>query len=97
MGYRAIYSYAWDVAERPLADFAREVRGLGLNTVTLAGSYHAGKFIRPHGAAARSISPRTAPSISAPTKSATAASSRSRTASAKSTTCSASLPTPASR
>ena len=49
MRYRAIYSYAWDVAERPLADFAREVRGLGLNTVTLAGSYHAGKFIRPRG------------------------------------------------
>ena len=32
-----------------LGDVADEIRALGLNTVTLAGSYHAGKFIRPHG------------------------------------------------
>lgn len=49
MSYRAIYTYSWDLAERPLAAFASEIRDLGLNTVTLAGSYHAGKFIRPRG------------------------------------------------
>jgi hypothetical protein len=49
MSYRAIYAYAWDLAERPLAEALAEIKGLGLNTVTLAGSYHAGKFIRPRG------------------------------------------------
>ena len=49
MKYRAIYAYAWDLAERPLGEVAGELKGLGLDTVTLAGSYHAGKFIRPRG------------------------------------------------
>jgi hypothetical protein len=49
MSYRAIYSYAWDIAEVGVAAFADEIRALGLNTVTLAGAYHAGKFLRPHG------------------------------------------------
>jgi len=49
MSYRAIYAYAWDIAEVGVAAFADEIRALGLDTVTLAGSYHAGKFIRPHG------------------------------------------------
>jgi hypothetical protein len=49
VSYRAIYAYSWDLAERPVAAFASEIRALGLNTVTLAGSYHAGKFIRPRG------------------------------------------------
>jgi hypothetical protein len=49
MTYRAAYTYAWDLAERRLDEVVAEVRGLGLNTITLAGSYHAGKFIRPRG------------------------------------------------
>jgi hypothetical protein len=49
MSYRAIYAYAWDIEERGVSAFADEVRTLGLNTVTLAGAYHAGKFLRPHG------------------------------------------------
>ena len=49
MTYRAIYAYAWDVAERGVADFVPGARALGLDTVTFAGSYHAGKFIRPKG------------------------------------------------
>ena len=49
MSYRAIYAYAWDVAETGVAEFIEEVRALGLDTVTLAGAYHAGKFLRPHG------------------------------------------------
>lgn len=53
MSYRAIYAYAWDVSEIGAASFVEEVRSLNLNTVTLAGSYHAGKFIRPHGKAGK--------------------------------------------
>ncbi|MDR3472098.1 MAG: hypothetical protein P4M09_10455 [Devosia sp.] len=53
MSYRAIYAYAWDVAEIGAAAAVDEFRGLGLDTVTLAGSYHAGKFLRPHGRSGR--------------------------------------------
>ncbi|MCB1376873.1 MAG: hypothetical protein KDK89_00665 [Alphaproteobacteria bacterium] len=47
--YRALYAYAWDLAETGVSEAATEFRDLGLNTVTFAGSYHAGKFLRPHG------------------------------------------------
>jgi hypothetical protein len=53
MSYRAIYAYAWDLAERTPGEAAAELKGLGLNTVTLAGAYHAGKFIRPRGIAGK--------------------------------------------
>jgi hypothetical protein len=49
MSYRAIYTYAWDLAEEGVAKAVAQFRSLGLNTVTYAGSYHAGKFLRPHG------------------------------------------------
>ncbi len=49
MSYRAIYTYAWDLAEAGVAEAVKEFRTLGLDTVTMAGSYHAGKFLRPHG------------------------------------------------
>ncbi len=49
ISYRAIYTYAWDLAEAGVPEAVAEFRDLGLNTVTLAGSYHAGKFLRPHG------------------------------------------------
>ena len=49
MSYRAIFAYAWDLDERPLAAVADEVRGWGLDTVSYAASYHAGKFLRPRG------------------------------------------------
>jgi hypothetical protein len=49
MSYRALYTYAWDIAETGVRAAVDEFRGLGLNTVTVAGSYHAGKFLRPHG------------------------------------------------
>ena len=35
-----------------------EFRSLGLNTVTIAGSYHAGKFLRPHGEAGKVYFPQ---------------------------------------
>jgi len=49
MSYKAIYSYAWDLAELGVPAATAEFRDLGLDTVTLAGAYHAGKFTRPHG------------------------------------------------
>jgi len=57
MSYKAIYTYAWDLAETGVAAAADEFRRLGLDTVTLAGSYHAGKFMRPHGKAGKVFFP----------------------------------------
>src|SRR5688572_28428070 len=53
MSYKAIYTYAWDLAEPGVPAAVAEFRGLGLDTVTMAGSYHAGKFLRPHGKAGK--------------------------------------------
>ena len=53
MSYKAIYTYAWDLAETGVEAAAKEFRDLGLDTVTIAGSYHAGKFMRPHGKAGK--------------------------------------------
>ena len=53
MSYKAIYTYAWDLAETGVPAAIDEFRGLGLDTVTIAGSYHAGKFMRPHGKAGK--------------------------------------------
>jgi hypothetical protein len=49
MSYRAIYTYAWDLAETGVKSAVEDFLRLGLDTVTFAGSYHAGKFLRPHG------------------------------------------------
>ena len=49
MGYKAIYAYAWDVAEIGVSAAVDRFLALGLDTVTMVGSYHAGKFLRPHG------------------------------------------------
>ena len=53
MSYKAIYTYAWDLAERGTGVAVDEFLGLGLDTVTMAGSYHAGKFLRPRGKAGK--------------------------------------------
>ncbi|MGH8636971.1 MAG: hypothetical protein ACREUZ_07545, partial [Burkholderiales bacterium] len=53
MSYRAIYAYAWDLADEGLPAVIREVQALGVDTITIAGSYHAGKFLRPHGRSGR--------------------------------------------
>jgi len=53
VSYKAIYTYAWDLAETGVAAATADFRRLGLDTVTLAGSYHAGKFLRPHGTAGK--------------------------------------------
>jgi hypothetical protein len=57
MTYRAIYVYPWDLADEGVDAVAGEVRRLGLNTITVAGSYHAGKFLRPHGLSSRVFFP----------------------------------------
>lgn len=49
MSYKAIYTYAWDLAETGVGAAIDEFLALGLDTVTIAGTYHAGKFLRPHG------------------------------------------------
>ena len=46
---RSIYCYAWDLADGGVRAAVRRFADCGLNTATLAGSYHAGKFLRPHG------------------------------------------------
>jgi hypothetical protein len=51
--YRAMYAYAWDLADEGVGVVVDAIRALGLNTITLAGSYHAGKFLRPHGRTGR--------------------------------------------
>lgn len=48
-----MYSYAWDLAEIGVGDAVSRFRALGINTVTLAAAYHAGKFLRPHGTAGK--------------------------------------------
>ena len=53
MSYKAIYTYAWDLVETGVEAAAKDFRNLGLDTVTIAGSYHAGKFMRPHGKAGK--------------------------------------------
>jgi len=46
---RSIYCYAWDLAEDGVEAAVRRFGECGLNTAALAASYHAGKFLRPHG------------------------------------------------
>lgn len=49
MTYRAIYAYAWNLADEGVPEVIGTVEALGIDTITLAGSYHAGKFLHPHG------------------------------------------------
>jgi len=46
--YRSLYTYAWDVEDIGVTEFVDQVLAMGITDVTLATSYHAGKFIRPH-------------------------------------------------
>ena len=49
MSYKAIYAYPWDIAEVGRDAAVGRFVDLGLDTITIAGAYHAGKFLRPHG------------------------------------------------
>ncbi len=49
MSYRAILTYAWDLAEHGTSNAVQSFVDMGLDTVSIAGTYHAGKFLRPQG------------------------------------------------
>src|SRR3954447_594947 len=49
MNYVAVYAYPWDLADEGVSSVVERVAALGINTITIAASYHAGKFLRPHG------------------------------------------------
>ena len=57
MTYRAFYAYAWDLVERGIPEVVAEVRDVGMNTLSVAGAYHAGKFLRPRGTGGKTFFP----------------------------------------
>jgi hypothetical protein len=56
--YRGLYAYAWDLADEGLETVLGRIRPTGINTITLAASYHAGKFVRPHGVGGKVYFPK---------------------------------------
>jgi hypothetical protein len=44
----SLYTYAWDLAGEAGARSRDLIAGLGIGGISLATSYHAGKFLRPH-------------------------------------------------
>ena len=51
--YKGMYTYPWDLVDEGIGTATGRMRDCGINTVTLAASYHAGKFLRPHAPAGR--------------------------------------------
>ena len=49
MPTKAVYVYAWDLVDEGVAAVADRLRDAGADTIAMAASYHAGKFVRPHG------------------------------------------------
>lgn len=47
MSQKSMYSYAWDFGEKGVGQTLSEFKKMGINTVTLAASYHSGRFLRP--------------------------------------------------
>jgi hypothetical protein len=45
--YRAVYAYPWDVVQPGVLEFRNLVSAQGLSAVSLAISYHTGKFLSP--------------------------------------------------
>lgn len=54
---RGMFVYPWDLQDEGTAGVAARLTGAGLNAVSLATAYHAGKFLRPHGKRGRVIFP----------------------------------------
>ena len=52
-----MFVYPWDLAEEGVDSVVSRLRDCGINTVALAASYHAGKFLRPHGPRSRVFFP----------------------------------------
>ncbi len=61
-----MYVYPWDLWQEGTAEVAARLRGAGLDAVSLATAYHAGKFLRPHAPRDRVWFPTTVRSISGP-------------------------------
>ena len=53
MSYRAIYAYPWNLFDEGVSGVTGAVAALGIDTITLASCYHAGKFLQPHGRSAK--------------------------------------------
>ena len=49
MSSRAVYVYAWDLVDEGFGVVADRLRDAGADSIAMATSYHAGKFVRPHG------------------------------------------------
>jgi hypothetical protein len=47
MSNLSMFSYSWDLAENGISNSVKELEKIGINSITLASSYHAGKFLRP--------------------------------------------------
>ncbi len=47
MAQKSMFSYVWDFAEDGVSETISQFKKIGIDTVTLAASYHAGKFFRP--------------------------------------------------
>ncbi len=54
---RGMYVYAWDLWEEGPGAVVGRLRDAGLNAVSLATAYHAGKFLRPHAPARKVLFP----------------------------------------
>ncbi len=54
---RALYGYPWDFPAASAAADLAAVGRMGIDTLTLAAAYHAGKFIRPRAAGGKVIFP----------------------------------------
>jgi hypothetical protein len=52
-----MYSYPWDFQADGVTAVVAQLQNIGINSVTLAGSYHAGKFLRPKGKNEKSYFP----------------------------------------
>lgn len=44
----SMYVYPWDLWQEGTAEVAARLRAAGINAVSVATAYHAGKFLRPH-------------------------------------------------
>ncbi|RYH07557.1 hypothetical protein [Tropicimonas sp. IMCC6043] len=49
MPTHSMYVYPWDLRDEGVAEIAARLRAAGIGAVSVASSYHAGKFLRPHG------------------------------------------------
>jgi hypothetical protein len=54
---RSLFAYHWDIAEGDAAQNLSAIAALGIDTLSLALSYHAGKFIRPRGQSGKVVFP----------------------------------------